>query len=133
DQDRVIGLIKKSELEVSATAIGFETEDYSSIQSIAATGGFRPDQYWAQRLDRTIAYADFTKALGVKLLMAHIGFVPHDHSDPAYQMMVDGMKRICYELGQRGITLVMETGQEKAQDLLEFMGAVGRPNIGANF
>ncbi len=133
DQDRVIRTIRDSGLEVSTTCIGFETEDYTSIQTIAATGGFRPDQYWEQRLDRTIAYADFSKALGVKMLMAHIGFVPHDKSDPAYPMMVDRLKRICDELGERGLTLVMETGQEKAQDLLEFIGTVGRPNIGANF
>src|SRR6185503_16357639 len=73
DHDRVIGLIKKNGLEVSATAIGYESEDYSSIESIAATGGYRPDALWDQRLTRTIAYADFTKALGVKLLMTHIG------------------------------------------------------------
>jgi sugar phosphate isomerase/epimerase len=133
DQDRVIAIIRASGLEVSATCIGFESEDYSSIQSIAATGGFRPDQFWEQRLDRTIAFADFTKALGVTQLMAHIGFVPHDQSDPAYRVMIDRIRRICDEFGQREITLVMETGQEKASDLLEFMGAVDRPNIGANF
>lgn len=133
DQDRVIRIIRDSGLEVSATAIGYETEDYSSIESIAATGGYRPDQYWEQRLARTIAYADFTRALGVRLLMTHIGFVPHDRKDPAYKVMVDRLKRVCDELGQRGLTLVMETGQEKAQDLLDFIAAVGRPNIGANF
>lgn len=133
DHDRVIGLIRKSGLEVSATCIGFETEDYSTIQKIAETGGFRPDAYWEQRFARTVAYADFTKALGVKLLAAHIGFVPHDPKDPVHRVMVERIQRICDELGQRGLTLVMETGQEKASDLLAFIGAVGRPNIGVNF
>ena len=47
--------------------------------------------------ERTIAFAEFTKALGVKLLMTHIGFVPHDKNNPAYGVMVDRLKRICDE------------------------------------
>jgi L-ribulose-5-phosphate 3-epimerase len=133
DTDRVIGLIKDNDLEVSATCIGFEGEDYSTIQSIAETGGFKPDEYWDARFARTVAFADFTKALGVKLLATHIGFVPHDKTDPQHGVMVDRLKRVCDELGQRGLTLVMETGQERAEDLLDFIAAVGRDNIGVNF
>jgi sugar phosphate isomerase/epimerase len=133
DRDRIQNLLSRYELEVSATCIGFAEEDYSSIQKIAETGGFKPDAYWEARLAKTIDYADFTRELGVKLLAAHIGFVPHDKADPQYKVMVDRIKRICDELGQRGITLVMETGQEKAEDLLEFMAAVNRDNIGVNF
>jgi sugar phosphate isomerase/epimerase len=47
--------------------------------------------------------------------------------------MVDRVKAVCDELGQRGLTLLMETGQEEARALLSFMGSVGRDNIGANF
>src|SRR6476660_6503910 len=73
DTDRVINLIKQNGLEVSATCLGFEGEDYSSIQTIAATGGYKPDKDWDARFAKTKAFADFTKTLGVKLLATHIG------------------------------------------------------------
>jgi L-ribulose-5-phosphate 3-epimerase len=133
DVDRIRKLVEKHGIEVSATSLGFAEEDYTSIATIAATGGFKPDAYWAGRLAKATAYAEFTQALGVKLLGCHIGFVPHDKADPQYGVMVDRMKQVCDALGARGVTLVMETGQEKAQDLLAFIAAVGRPNIAINF
>ncbi len=133
DTDRVLGIIKNSGLEVSATCIGYKEEDYSTIQAIAETGGYKPDKYWETRYARTVALADFTRQLGVKLLATHIGFVPHDRKDPQYQVMVDRLKKVCDALGQRGVALVMETGQERAEDLLAFIGAVGYDNIRVNF
>ncbi len=131
--DTVRQAIGDNGLEVSATCLGFEGEDYSSIQSIAQTGGFKPDALWDARFAKTRAFADFTKQMGVKLLATHIGFVPHDRSDAAYGTMVDRLRKVCDELGERGITLVMETGQESAYDLLDFIAAVGRDNIAVNF
>jgi len=133
DTERIIGLLKQHGLAVSATCLGFEGEDYSTIQKIAETGGYKPDAFWPQRLAKTTAFADFTVALGVKLLSAHIGFVPHDKADRQYTMMVDRLRQVCDLLGAKGVTLVMETGQEKAEALMEFITAVGRPNIAVNF
>jgi len=133
DSDRIVELVKTSGLEVSATCLGHEDEDYSTIQRIAETGGYRPDGAWQRRFARTKALADFTEQMGVKLLATHIGFVPHDKTDPQYAVMVDRLKQVCDALGDRGLTLVMETGQEKAESLMEFITAVGRDNIGVNF
>ena len=133
DIGRIQGLLEKHGLEVSATCLGFEGEDYATIQRIAETGGFMPDDEWEKRFAKTKAFAEFTAALGVKRLATHIGFVPHDQSDPQHAVMVDRLKQVCDELGQRGITLVMETGQEPAAALVEFIEAVGRDNIRVNF
>ena len=133
DTDRIRGLLAKHGLEVSATCIGFEGEDYSTIQRIAETGGFKPDDVWEKRFAKTKALADFTAALGVERLATHIGFVPHDKTDPQYAVMVDRLKQVCDVLGERGVTLVMETGQEPATALVEFIETVGRDNIRVNF
>jgi L-ribulose-5-phosphate 3-epimerase len=131
--DRIIKLIERSGLEVSATCIGFEGEDYSSIQRIAETGGFKPDAEWPRRLAKTKDFADFTSAVGVKWLATHIGFVPHDTSDPKHAVMVDRLKQVCDVLARRDLILVMETGQERAESLMEFIDAVDRDNIRINF
>lgn len=133
DPEMILREVKASGLEVSATCVGFAGEDYSTIQQIAATGGYKPDADWEARYAKTVAVADITQQLGVELLSVHVGFVPHDAADPKYAVMVDRLKRVADALGERGLTLVMETGQEKAEDLIRFMDAVGKPNLAVNF
>lgn len=133
DVDRVMEQVRAYNLEVSATCLGFEGEDYGSIQKIAETGGFRPDGEWERRFAKVKAFAAFTETIGVKLLSTHIGFVPHEANDPQYKVMVERLKQVCDVLGEKGLTLVMETGQEKAESLMGFIDAVGHDNIGVNF
>ncbi len=126
-------IIRDSGLEVSATCIGFTGEDYSTIQRIAATGGFVPDELFEERFEQTVRTADLTARLGVKMLATHVGFVPHDRNDPKYKVMVERLRRITDALDRRGVTLLMETGQEKADALVRFIDDVGRSNIRVNF
>lgn len=133
DPAAVIQAVTGSGLEVSATCVGFAGEDYSTIQRIAETGGFKPDAEWEQRYAKIVAIADINKQLGAELLSVHVGFVPHDPADAKYQVMVERTKRVAGALGERGVTLAMETGQEKAEDLMAFMDAVGAPNLAVNF
>ncbi len=129
----IIKAVEDGGLEVSAACVGFAGEDYSTIQRIAETGGYKPDADWEQRFAKTVAVADITRQLGVELLSVHVGFVSHDRLDPKYAMMVDRLKRVAGALGERGLTLAMETGQEKAESLVAFMEAVGAPNLAVNF
>jgi L-ribulose-5-phosphate 3-epimerase len=130
DPGAIIKTVEESGLEISATCVGFTGEDYSSIQRIAETGGYKPDADWEQRFAKTVAVADITKRLGVELLSVHVGFVPHD---PKYAVMVERLQRVAEALSERDLTLAMETGQEKAEDLVAFMDAVGAPNLAVNF
>jgi len=133
EPDKVLEAVQTSGLEVSATCVGFVGEDYATIQRIAETGGYKPDGDWERRFAKTTAVADLTRQLGVKQLSVHVGFVPHDESDPTCAVMVDRVRAVCDALGERGLTLLMETGQEEARALLAFMASVGRDNIGVNF
>jgi L-ribulose-5-phosphate 3-epimerase len=132
-RDQVIKIVQASGVEVSATCVGFAGEDYATIQRIAATGGYLPDGDWENRRAKTVDVADLTRELGVKQLSTHVGFVPHDKRNPGYGVMVDRVKAAADILGERGLTLLMETGQEPAEALLAFMAAVGRPNLAVNF
>lgn len=133
DPGTLFKTVEDSGLEVSATCIGFAGEDYSSIQKIAETGGYKPDGDFEQRFAKTVAVADITRQLGVEMLSVHVGFVPHDAKDPKHAVMVERLKRVAGALAERDLTLVMETGQEKAEDLVRFMDAVGAPNLAVNF
>ncbi len=131
--DAVLAAVNDAGLEVSATCIGYASEDYSSIAQIAKTGGYLPDEYWDERLRLTLRVRDITVKLGATMMMTHIGFVPHDKTAPAHATMVDRLKQVTDALGEKGITLAMETGQEPPEALLDFIAAVGRDNIRVNF
>lgn len=131
--NKIIDQVKASGLKVSATCLGFAGEDYSTIQDIARTGGYMPDDVFDERLEKTLAVARITPQFGTDMLTVHIGFVPEDHDDPKHAVMIDRVRRIADALGEHGVKLVMETGQETPENLMAFMDAVGRPNVGVNF
>lgn len=133
EPNKVIDLVKASGLTVSATCVAFPGEDYSTIQEIAKTGGYMPDDLFAERFAKTVAVADITPKLGTNLLAVHIGFVPEDHKDPKHAVMIDRARKLADALGERGVKLCMETGQESAPNLVAFLEAVNRPNVGVNF
>ncbi|MFQ6049368.1 MAG: hypothetical protein ACE5K7_08390, partial [Phycisphaerae bacterium] len=78
NDERVLRAVEDSGIEVSATCVGFAGEDYSSIEAIARTGGYRPDAEFEARLAKTLRVRDLTAALGVRMMTTHIGFVPED-------------------------------------------------------
>jgi L-ribulose-5-phosphate 3-epimerase len=133
DHDRVVDIVRASGLTPTATCIGFEGEDYSTIQRIAATGGYVPDDLFEKRFAQTTVTAKLTAKLGLSMLATHVGFVPHDHDDPKYAVMVKRLRKVTDALADVGITLVMETGQEPVDTLIAFIDEVGRDNVRVNF
>jgi sugar phosphate isomerase/epimerase len=133
EPSKIIDMVKASGLKVSATCLAFAGEDYSSIAAIAKSGGYMPDDVFEARYAKTIAVAEITPKLGTDILTVHVGFVPEDHKDPKHKVMVDRVRRIADALGERGVKLVMETGQEAPEALVSFMDEVKRPNLGVNF
>ncbi len=129
----IIETVSESGVEVSATFLGFIGEDYSTIQRIAETGGFVPDETFDERFNKIGRLADLTAELGASFLGAHVGFVPHDRSTSRYRTMVDRLRRVSDVLASRDVTLLMETGQERAEGLVHFIDDVGAPNVRVNF
>jgi len=77
--------------------------------------------------------ADFARLLGVDAVGLHVGFVPHDPSDPLYAGAVAVTQEICDHCRANGQRLHLETGQESPEALLQFHGDVGRDNLFVNF
>ena len=107
-------------------------EDYSSLESIKATGGLRPDEHWQANRQRAQAAAGMAHQLGLDLVTLHAGFIPHQ-TTTEYQTMIDRIKVIADIFGDRGITLALETGQERAEILLDMLNAPNMSTIGINF
>jgi sugar phosphate isomerase/epimerase len=112
------------------TAIG---EDYSTLESIKRTGGVVPDEHWDGNWRNFQANADLAVRLGLKFVMFHAGFLPHEESDPAFGKLVDRLSRVAELFAARGLAVGFETGQETADTLATFLRKLNRPNVGINF
>ena len=127
-----LGLLKNSGLIFTAGMIGFPGEDYSTIPSIRKTGGYVSAEEFPLRKQLTNAAAQLANELGLKLLSTHIGFVPPS-SDPNYQAMLARICEVATDLGELSMDLLMETGQESAPELLQFLNDLRCKNVKVNF
>jgi sugar phosphate isomerase/epimerase len=127
-----LGHLKKSGLTITAAAMGFPGEDYSSIESIRQTGGLVPDDDWDVRKRLATQAAHIAVELGIKKISAHIGFVPPE-GEPGYDAIKNRVRQVAEKFHSHGIDLLLETGQERADELLAFLHDVQSPNVFINF
>jgi L-ribulose-5-phosphate 3-epimerase len=130
--DREVGLLIDSGLRITATMIGYPGEDYTTIADIHRTGGLIPDTTWPARKQLTLDAGALSKRLGVRRLSTHVGFIPPP-SDPSYPTQLHRITELSKPLADQGVDLLMETGQEGAHELLEFLNNLRTKNFGVNF
>lgn len=120
-------------LKLTCVFGGFEGESYADIPTTQRTIGFVPAETRATRLAEMKEIADFAKRLDVQTVGLHIGFIPHDTSEPTYQELLLATRELLDYLASQDQQLNLETGQETADELLEFIRNVGRENLFINF
>jgi sugar phosphate isomerase/epimerase len=120
-------------ITITAMFGGFEGESYADIPTVQRSVGLVPPETRAARTKELKEIADFAKLMGIQVVGLHIGFVPHDHGDPLFRQIVAVAQDVCDHLKKNGQSLHLETGQETATALVQFMGAVARPNLFINF
>jgi L-ribulose-5-phosphate 3-epimerase len=125
--------LQQEDFTVVTVFCAYNGESYADAPTVEATVGFIPLATRAEREQRTKEVSHFAAEIGVKSIACHVGFVPEDHNHPDYIAVRDLMRRICDHAAQHGQTFAMETGQERAEVLLEFLKDVGRKNLGINF
>jgi len=128
-------LAKLDELGIKLTAVfgGFEGESYADIPTVVRTVGLVPEETRESRTQEMKEIADFTKLLGCNVVALHLGFIPHDASEPLYAEIVEITRGVCDHVKGNGQNLHLETGQETADGLLQFIRDVDRENLFINF
>lgn len=111
---------------------GFEGESYADIATTARTVGLVPEATRAARIHEMKEISDFAKLLGCPAVGLHIGFVP-ERGSPSYQSLLEGTRDLLDHVAKNGQNVHLETGQESADHLLEFIGDVARSNLFINF
>ena len=126
----VKGKIARGEWKLMSTMIAFVGEDYSTLDSIRRTGGLVPDQHWEANKVIAEKGARLTKELGCKYMSCHAGFL--DESDKAaFDKYVKRVVEIRDIAARFGVTIILESGQETAEELAKFIAKV--PGVGINF
>lgn len=127
-----LSAVRKQSWTISATMLDFPQEDYSSLDSIKVTGGIVPDEFWKRNRQLFIDAAEATAELDVKFLTMHAGFI--DETNPAYaNKFHDRIKSLADVATKKGIVLLLETGQETAEQLRDFLRQLNHPAVGVNF
>ena len=112
---------------------GFEGESYADIATTARTVGLVPEASRAARVQEMKEISDFAKLLGVGCVGLHVGFVPADRQGASYKSLLEVTRDLLDHVKHNGQNLHLETGQESAEHLLEFIHDVGRDNLFINF
>ncbi len=132
-REEAVAALRALPLVYSAGMIAFSGEDYTTLATIRETGGYVPEGLFNRRLAQTVAAARVAQELGLGLLTVHAGFIPEKSERPRFDVMVDRVRRVADGVGECGVTLALETGQEAAETLADFLEAVGRANLAVNF
>ena len=132
ENPKLIEQIRQQGWTITATMIDFPQEDYSSLEAIRITGGVVPDDSWPANRQLFAAAAETTAELAVRFLSMHAGFI--DETDPAAAAKLrDRIKQLADTAGEKGLVLLLETGQETAEDLKTFLEELNHPAVGVNF
>jgi sugar phosphate isomerase/epimerase len=117
---------------ISSTMIGFPQEDYTTLETIKKTGGIVPDDCWEKNKERFLMAIEATAALNVPYLSSHFGFL--DSSEPEYTKKIsERIRMLADAAGRKNVVLLMETGQERADALRQFLNELAHPALGVNF
>ncbi len=120
-------------LAVTAVFGGFEGESYADIPTVQRTIGLVPRETRESRLAEMKQISDFARLLDCDVIALHLGFVPQDTTDPDYQAIIATTRELCQHAENNSQALHLETGQETAPALKQFISDTGCDNLFVNF
>jgi sugar phosphate isomerase/epimerase len=129
----VADVCRRESIEIVSGMCGCVGEDYSTLDTIRKTGGIVPDSTWDRNRSHMEAAVSIASALGLGLVTFHAGFLPHTPTDPLYIKIQRRLRELADLFATHGIAVALETGQETADTLGEFLSNLDRSNVGVNF
>ena len=126
-------LLAAAGISIESGMLRMVGEDYSTLDSIARTGGVRPNETWPANLDRCERAADLAGRLGLPLVTFHAGFLPHDPRDPERSVLLDRLRQATAIFARHSVAVGLETGQESAETLGGVLAELAGGSIGVNF
>ena len=129
-------ILGESGIEIVSGMFATTGEDYTTPATIQKTGGVILDEYWDENWALAKDAAATAKAMGLKQVSTHAGFLPHETSDPNFEKLGGRIVDLAKLFADHGCSLMLETGQETAETLLIFLDEMtkrGAQNLTINF
>ena len=123
-------LLASGKWQISSTLFNSRYDDYSTLESIRATGGLVPDEHWEENrvlVEKVIRLSAQWKS---PYVMLHAGFINHVDK-VGFAKLTDRLKYVRDICADAGTELTLETGQETADDLAAML--VDLPGVYVNF
>ena len=120
-------------IELTCVFGGFDGESYADIPTVEKTIGLVPIATRSARLKEMKEISDFTRLLGCNAVGLHLGVVPHDSQSREYADIVEVTRQLCDHALHNEQNIHLETGQESAEALMQFIGDTQRANLFINF
>lgn len=120
-------------IEIVSGMLATKDEDYTTMESIQRTGGIVPDETWEENWNNARQIAKIAAGLNIRLVTFHAGFLPDDQGDAGFKKLLSRLRQVADIFADRNIMLGLETGQELAATLDEFLHVLERKNVGVNF
>ena len=131
---RVLTDEKKAEIKATLKKYGLEV---SALCGDMGGHGFEIEKDNADRVEKTKAIIDLAAEFHAKAVTTHIGVIPDDEREDRFRVMSEALTECGLYAKEKGVTLAIETGPEKATTLLKFLqttkGGVGVNLDPANF
>ena len=128
----VLNALESRGIRIASGMMATQGEDYSTLESIARTGGVRPDITWGTNLRAAEQNARLARRLGINLVTFHAGFLPHE-ANAERGKLIRRLRQIVDVFDDAGVRVAFETGQESAETLLSVLNELDRPYAGVNF
>lgn len=93
--------------------------------------GFEREEDNEERIGKTKKIIDLAAEFGAGVVTTHIGVIPEDKTDPRYEVMLSALTECGIYAKEKGITMAIETGPERAKTLLGFVEAT-KGGVGVN-
>ncbi len=107
-------------------------EDYTSLKTIAQTGGVRSDETWPTTWENAKRVATIASDLGLTLVTFHAGFLPSEACGERTKM-IERLSDVVLVFADQGVAIAFETGQENATNLITVLEEIDHSTLGVNF
>jgi sugar phosphate isomerase/epimerase len=119
-------------IQITALWTGWPGEAVWDFIDGPRTLGIVPSEHRAFRIGELKRGADFAHWLGLPAIITHLGFIPENATDPAFQEVVAAVRDVADYLSGLGMEFWFETGQETPVTMLRLIETVGTGNLGIN-
>ncbi len=126
-----VGMLRSRGLTIASGMLATVGEDYTTLDSIAHTGGVRPDATWPATRTLAAEVAALAGRASIGLVTFHAGFIPHEAGHER-SMMMTRLRAVADLFHNAGVAVAFETGQESAATLADALREIDHPAVGVN-